>query len=188
MEAFMGKSLSEMTLEELWQLFPIFLTEHQPGWAQQFADEAAWLQKRLPMENIHAITHVGSTAVPGIWAKPIVDILVEAAPGVCLADLKNAILAAGYICMAQSENRLSFNKGYTSEGFAEKVFHLHLRCAGDCDEIAFRDYLIAHPEAAREYEALKLRLWKDYAHDRDGYTAAKGELVARYTRMAKGGK
>ena len=48
----------------------------------------------------------------------------------------------GYICMSQSENRLSFNKGYTENGFAERTFHLHLRYAGDNNELYFRDYLI----------------------------------------------
>lgn len=181
----MGKPLSEMTLEELWQLFPIFLTEHQAGWAQQYAEEEAHLRHVLPADNVLAIHHIGSTAIPGIWAKPIVDILVEAVHDAELLDLKPAILAAGYICMSQSKDRLSFNKGYTSEGFAEKVFHLHLHRAGDRDELFFRDYMIAHPEAAQEYEELKLRLWKQYEHDRDGYTHAKGELVARYTTLSK---
>ncbi|MBR5266614.1 MAG: GrpB family protein, partial [Lachnospiraceae bacterium] len=88
-------------------------------------------------------------------------------------------------CMSQSENGLSFNKGYTENGFAERVFHLHLRYAGDNNELYFRDYLIEYPEAAKEYEELKLRLWKEYEHDRDGYTNAKAELVKLYTDKAK---
>lgn len=80
---------------------------------------------------------------------------------------------------------MSFNKGYTEDGFAERVFHLHLRYAGDHDELFFRDYLIEHPEAAREYEKLKLSLWKEYEHNRDAYTDAKTELVKKYTEQAK---
>ena len=80
---------------------------------------------------------------------------------------------------------MSFNKGYMEEGFADKVYHLHLRYAGDNDEIYFRDYLNAHPEVAKEYETLKLGLWKRFEHDRDGYTAAKSEFVTKYTELAK---
>ena len=87
--------------------------------------------------------------------------------------------------MSQSENGLSFNKGYTENGFAERVFHFHLRYAGDNNELYFRDYLIEYPAVAKEYEELKLRLWKEYEHDRDGYTNAKTELVKKYTEQAK---
>ena len=66
--------------------------------------------------------------------------------------------------------------GYTDNGFAEKVYHLHLRLEGDHDELYFRDYLIEYPQAAKEYEQLKLSLWKQFEHDRDGYTAAKPPL------------
>ena len=87
--------------------------------------------------------------------------------------------------MFQSEEWISFNKGYTEDGFAERVFHLHLRYTGDNDELYFRDYLIEHSAAAKEYEELKLKLWKKYEHNRDAYTDAKTELVRRYTEMAR---
>ena len=58
--------------------------------------------------------------------------------------------------MSQSENGLSFNKGYTGNGYAERVFHLHLRYVGDNNELYFRDYLIEQPDVAKEYEELKL--------------------------------
>lgn len=69
-------------------------------------------------------------------------------------------------------------------GFAERVFHVHLRFMGDNDEIAFRDYLNGHPDTAREYEQLKLSLWKDYEHDRDGYTEAKTEFIRKCMKLA----
>ncbi|MBQ8537953.1 MAG: GrpB family protein [Clostridia bacterium] len=179
----MGKKLSEMTLEELWQLFPICLTEHQSLWYEWYAKEEGLLKNDL---SSHVrISHIGSTAISSIWAKPIVDILVEIPKGSQLLDYKALIINSGYICMSQSENRLSFNKGYTENGFAERVFHLHLRYAGDNDELYFRDYLIEFPEAAREYEKLKLSLWKEYEHNRDAYTNAKAELVKKYTKQAR---
>ena len=179
----MGKKLSEMSLEELWQLFPIFLTEHQECWKEWYLEEESFLKKTLP--QIERISHIGSTAVPSIWAKPIIDILVEVPQGGNLSDYKDLVMSNGYICMSQGEERLSFNKGYTEDGFAERVFHLHLRYAGDNKELYFRDYLTEYPEAAKKYEELKLQLWKQYEHNRDGYTEAKTELVNQYTEKAR---
>ena len=87
--------------------------------------------------------------------------------------------------MSASENRISLNKGYTPNGFAKKVFHLHLRLEDDADEIYFRDYLNSHPDVAKEYEELKLQLWKEYEHNRDAYTNAKTQFVKKYTNLAK---
>lgn len=87
--------------------------------------------------------------------------------------------------MSSNENRISLNKGYTEDGFAEKVFHLHLRLKDDINEIYFRDYLNAHQDIAKEYEKLKLKLWKKYEHNRDAYTNAKTEFVKKYTELAK---
>lgn len=92
---------------------------------------------------------------------------------------------SGYICMSASDTRMSFNKGYTSEGYADKVFHIHFHRIGDNDEILFRDYLIAHPMAAKEYERLKSSLLPKYSHDHDGYTDAKSEFVRKIVGLAK---
>ena len=181
----MGKKLSEMSLEELWQLFPIILTEHKPYWSEWYAEEAAMLKEVLPANQVVRISHIGSTAIEGIWAKPIIDILVEITEDSDFQFFKKFVIEAGYLCMSENNQRLSFNKGYTENGFAERVFHLHLRRSGDNDELYFRDYLIAHPDAAKEYEKLKLSLWKPYEHDRDGYTEAKAGLIKEYTLKAK---
>ena len=179
----MGKKLSEMSLEELWQLFPIFLTEHQTCWKEWYFEEAAFLKKEIP--QVERISHIGSTAIPSIWAKPIVDILVEVPMECDLIRCKDLIVNSDYACMGQSESRISFNKGYTESGFDERVFHLHLRYIGDNDELYFRDYLIEHPNVASEYEKMKLKLWKEYEHNRDGYTNAKTDFVLKYTKKAK---
>ena len=179
----MGKKLSGMSLEELWRLFPIILTEHQDCWGNWYLEEENLLKTVFP--QVERTSHIGSTAIPTIWAKPIIDILVEVPKGSNLLDYKSLIVNNGYICMSQSEDRISFNKGYTENGFAERVFHLHLRYAGDNDELYFRDYLIEFPDIAKEYEKLKLSLWKEHEHNRDAYTNAKTEFVKKYTEKAK---
>lgn len=179
----MRKKLSEMSLEELWQLFPIFLAEHQDCWKGWYLEEESLLKQIL--QQIDRISHIGSTAISTIWAKPIIDILVEVPKESNLLYHKGLIIKNGYICMMQSENRISFNKGYTAGGFADRVFHLHLRYSGDNDELYFRDYLIEHPDVASEYDRLKLELWKEYEHNRDGYTNAKEKFVKKYSEKAK---
>lgn len=129
------------------------------------------------------IEHIGSTAVKGIWAKPIIDILVEIDGDLVLVSKR--LQEAGFICMNESRDRISLNLGYTIHGFASKVYHIHLRHVGDHDEIFFRNYLRKHPETAKSYQKLKLELWRQYEHDRDGYTNAKTDFVRRYTELAK---
>ena len=177
----MGKVVSEMTREELWELFPIQLTEHKEYWKDWYREEALVLSLVLPQHV--CIYHIGSTAVQGIWAKPIIDILVEA-PAEDHQAVKEVLLQKRYICMAQSEKSMDFNKGYTPDGFAKRVFHLHLRDVGDHDELYFRDYLNEFPEIAREYEQLKLSLWKRFEHDRDGYTEHKTDFIRLYIQRA----
>ena len=81
--------------------------------------------------------------------------------------------------------QMVFNKGYTPHGFAEKVYHLHVRHFGDHDELYFRDYLIEHDDVSDEYGNLKLSLLEEFAHNRDGYTEAKTEFVKKYTKLAR---
>ena len=67
-----------MSLEELWELFPIYLTEHQNCWSKWYEEEQNILKRILPTTKLGLqIYHIGSTAIHGIWAKPIVDILIE---------------------------------------------------------------------------------------------------------------
>ena len=114
------------------------------------------LLARLPEGAIFRLSHVGSTAIDGIWAKPTVDMVLEAADAAAFKRLDAAIPTCGYIRMRSEEGRVSFNRGYTPKGFAQEVFHLHLRLPGDADEVFFRDYLNLRPDLAAEYERLKL--------------------------------
>ena len=181
----MSPSLEEMSLEELWQLFPIFLREHQDEWKDWYEEERLQLLSFLPEHQIVRLSHIGSTSVKTIWAKPIVDILLEIPKETDMTVMKDLLLQNGYLLMSESQGRMSFNKGYTLSGFAERVFHLHLRYEGDHDELYFRDYLQEHPAVAKDYEKHKLSLWKQYEHNRDAYTEAKTDFIKSYTEEAK---
>ena len=181
----MKNKLEEMTQEELWQLFPIFLVEHRAEWADRYQEESRSLLNQLPEGLVKRISHVGSTAIPGIWAKNIVDILLEVASKEDLAVLVEILKEKGWRVMFQDAEQCSLNKGYTEDGFADRVFHLHLLLVGDHDELYFRDYLLGHPEIAKDYEQMKLGLWKQFEHDRNSYTDAKTDFIQRYTQLAK---
>ncbi len=181
----MGKELSEMTLEELWDLFPISLVKHDEQWKECFKEIESTIKDLLAGYPVKRISHIGSTAINGIWAKPIIDILVEIERNDDMDKATVLMQKNGFILMCKEQNRISLNLGYTENGFADRVYHLHLRYKGDNDELYFRDYLNEFPETAKSYERLKLDLWKRYEFDRDGYTAAKTEFIIRYTKGAK---
>lgn len=182
-----NKRLEDMTLEELWELFPVVLTPHQSHWKVWAEEEICFLEKTLSVYS-PLCHHIGSTAIPGIYAKPIIDILIEIAPVVDRSCVRKALENVGYICMSESVSRQSFNKGYTLSGFAEKVFHVHIHNIGDDDEIRFRDYLIDNPSVAHEYEVLKRSLLPEYKNNRDGYTAAKSDFIRRIINIGSPGK
>ena len=181
----MGKDLSEMTLEELWELFPVFLVPHDDQWKDYYNEIGKTLRGLLSEQPVERISHIGSTAIQGIWSKNIVDVMVEIPQSADMKNMAQILEENGFTVMSAGTNRISLNKGYTANGFAEKVYHIHLRYTGDNNELYFRDYLNEHPDVAKEYEALKLRLWKQFEHNRDAYTDAKTDFISKWTAEAR---
>ncbi|WML32723.1 GrpB family protein [Clostridium sp. OS1-26] len=184
----MGKVLSEMSLEELWELFPIILKEHNPAYKEWYLSEKGGIVNAIGENNIKQINHIGSSAIEGLIAKPTVDILLEINCNCDIEQIKYKLSNAGWTLMSYENKpdlKMSFNKGYTPNGFAEKVFHLHVRFSGDWNELYFRDYLLIHKEVAEEYGKLKQELKEQYKHNRDGYTTAKTEFIMKYTKIAR---
>lgn len=181
----LSKELTEMTLQELWELFPVTLVAHNDKWKQYYDEIESLLQCALAECPVERISHIGSMAVSGIRAKDIVDVLIEVSENSDIGDTAKVMEENGFIRMSDKAERISFNRGYTKDGFADKVFHVHLRYAGDNDELYFRDYLNENPQTANEYETLKLQLWKRFEHNRDAYTDAKTAFVEKWTSEAK---
>jgi GrpB-like predicted nucleotidyltransferase (UPF0157 family) len=184
----MAKELSDMTLEELWELFPIVLEEYNPEYPKWYSDIERELMKVIDRTDIYRMTHIGSTAVEGLLSKPTIDILLEVQETCDLDAMVKAVVDSGWGLMSSNDEpivRRDLNKGYTKFGFADKVFHLHIRYPSDSDELYFRDYLKNHPDVVEEYRMLKLELIEDYRNDRDTYTSAKSEFVKKYSKFGK---
>ncbi|WP_205650079.1 GrpB family protein [Actinoplanes solisilvae] len=163
----------------------ISLHPYDPAWPARFESEAAVLAEVLGPYVTGGIHHVGSTAIPGLSAKPIVDIMI----GVTDLDSSRACiepLAGLDYCYAPY--REDVMHWFCKPNPARRTHHLHLVPTGSArfvDVLAFRDYLRAYPEAAERYEALKQRLAAEHAHDRNAYTDGKTDLVATLTAEAR---
>ena len=111
----MNNPLQKMTNEELWALFPIILSEHRAEWTKFYEQEKDTIISALGTNNISRINHIGSTSVPGLIAKPTIDILLEIPTDADIPSLTTALISAGYICNMQPNNpapHLMFMKGY----------------------------------------------------------------------------
>lgn len=182
------KELRDMTPGELGRLFPIQISDYDPRWREFFDREKAFLRSHFSKKEVLSVEHIGSTAVPGLKAKPTVDILVQISDNFPPDKLARVLADEGYHSIDMLENpppHLMFTKGYTKQGYAGQAFHIHVRYKGDWDEIPFRDYLISHPGRAREYEDLKIFMAERYRNDREGYTEAKGDFIEKTVALAR---
>ncbi len=89
----MGKKLQGMSLEELWELFPIILTEHKDVWDEWYVEEKTFLESILP--DSFKIHHIGSTVIKNIWAKPIIDMLIEIPKNYTIETVNDILIKYG---------------------------------------------------------------------------------------------
>jgi len=180
--------LEESPGERRARIYPVVLSDYNPEWPDWFLEEKCRLETLIGSDSIVGIHHYGSTAVPGLVAKPTIDILLEIDPETDIDKFVATLPAPEYIFLSGSgltiptpPPHLMFLKGYLDDGFAEKVYHIHVVYPGEHDELRFRDYLQSHPDAAAEYGRLKQSLITEYKHDRDGYTHAKSEFIKSHS-------
>lgn len=154
----------------------IRVAAHDSAWAGRFSEAAEALAQAFGA--VVAIHHIGSTSVPGLAAKPIIDLCVEI-DTLARADAREAdVVALGY--EALGEHGLPRRRYYRREENGERTHHVHLWAAGDPEvarHLAFRDYLIAHPDVADRYGDLKTALAAQFEWDVDGYIAGKDAFV-----------
>lgn len=183
-----ARALGEMSVHELGTLFPIIVSAYDPAWPARYTAEAALITEAHGPGTVVRLSHIGSTAVPGLLAKPTIDILLEVADDVDEERLVRSFAAIGYVHDLQPERpapHLMFMKGYTPDGFSGQAFHVHVRFRGDWDEFYFRDYLADHPAEAERYAALKRRLQERHEFDREAYTEVKTAFVRAVTMRAR---
>lgn len=151
---------------------------HNPQWKKDFATESEQITIALG-ENLVTVHHIGSTAIPHIYAKPIIDFLVEV-KNINLVEEKNsAMKALGYKAMGEFGlvGRRYFRKKNPS---GIRTHHVHIYQVDSSEikrHLAFRDYMIAHPEDAEQYSKLKRELAKKYPYDIEGYMDGKDEFI-----------
>jgi len=158
----------------------IELVEPDPTWATQYESEANVLRSVLPVVDGMRLEHFGSTAVPGLSAKPIIDILVIHPQPTMWAALVEPLTSVGYAYWSENprRDRMFFVKGMPPFG-VRRTHHVHVRLAQDAiTELAFRDLLRADPTLVRRYEIVKEDLAARFPNDRDAYTEGKTEFVA----------
>ena len=162
------------------------IVEHDPAWPAAYERERALIARALG-DHMLGIEHVGSTAVPGLGAKPIIDITVgvrDLADGErCVGPLEE--LGYEYRGEAGIPGRLYFSKPTTRP----RTHQIHMVPHGSDfweRHVLFRDYLRERPEEAEEYYRLKLRLAAQFRDDRVGYTEAKTEFIESALTRARG--
>ncbi|MBF2027146.1 MAG: GrpB family protein [Oscillatoriales cyanobacterium C42_A2020_001] len=176
------------------RLSKVEMVPHDPQWRHAFEAEA----KRVAVaigQNVVAIHHIGSTAIPGIYAKPIIDLLVEV-DDITLVDACNSTMQAlGYEVVGEFgiPGRRFFSKDNAA---GDRTHHVHAFQTNSPQverNLAFRDFLIAHPHYAQTYSELKQKLAKQYPNDIEGYGDGKAAFIeamhakAQAWRMQSGG-
>lgn len=161
----------------------VVLQPHSAEWAAEFERAravicAAW------GDNVLSVEHIGSTAIIGIWAKPILDIAVILKS---FAEMDvSALRAVGYtyIGYRQPDARHFFLR---EDENGREIEYIHCYEPGNADLarcLRFRDYLNAHPDAAEEYSRLKIKLAQAHADDRYAYSAAKADFITNILRLS----
>jgi GrpB-like predicted nucleotidyltransferase (UPF0157 family) len=152
---------------------PIEVVDYDPGWPRRYADERDRIAAALG-DSVVAIEHVGGTAVPGLPAKPVIDIMVGVPDIERAGQAVAGLINLGYQYVPELESQLP-ERRYFRRGTPE-THHVHMVAVSSDfweEHLLFRDYLRTHPQAAEEYGKLKRGLADRFRFDRDAYRAGK---------------
>lgn len=155
------------------------LVPYDPSWPGAFAVERSRLEAMLPGVLLD-IEHIGSTAVPGMAAKAVIDLLAGVDSMTLVKSIAAQVCAAGYTTSAAFNATLVDRSWFMRSANGQRTHHLHVVVhGGDIwrEHLAFRDALRADPPLAQAYATLKSQLAARHASDRDAYTAAKTEFI-----------
>jgi len=157
---------------------------HNPSWRSKFEDESKQIALALG-ENVVTIHHIGSTSIPNIYAKPVIDFLVEVKDIAKVDEQSSAIAALGYEVMGEFgiPGRRYFRK-QNEDIRTHNVHTFEVNSPEIIRHLAFRDYMIAHPEAAQKYSELKRQLAQQYPNDINGYMDGKDSFIKEMEQKA----
>ncbi len=158
---------------------------YNPQWKKSFESESRQIAKVLG-KNLVVIHHIGSTAIPNIYAKPIIDLLIEVKDINLVREQTPAMVGLGYEAMGEYGlvGRRYFRKE-NPPGIRTHHVHIYEIYSPEIERhLAFRDYMIAHPEQVEQYSHLKQELAQKYPEDIEGYMDGKDEFIKRIERKA----
>jgi GrpB-like predicted nucleotidyltransferase (UPF0157 family) len=185
----MAKELNKMTTDELGRLFPIIIVDYNPDWPELASIESENILEAVGKDVIINIEHIGSTAVPGLCAKPTIDFLIEISETTNCDLLIKQLQRIDYQFIPKHENpppHMMFAKGYSESGITGQTFHIHVRYPGDWDELIFRDYLKKNQPVLDDYARLKRELADKFRNDREKYTDSKAIFIKNTILIARG--
>jgi GrpB-like predicted nucleotidyltransferase (UPF0157 family) len=160
---------------------------HNPRWKNEFEQEAQKI-KEIYQELILDIHHIGSTSVPGLIAKPIIDIMPVVSDINAVDKFDQQMRALGYEPLGENgiSDRRFFRKN--NKEASKRTYHVHIFDQSNQNDIirhlAFKAYLIAHPEIANQYGNLKSRLAATYPNDIESYIAGKNDFIKETEKQA----
>ena len=157
---------------------PIIIALYSRDWKCEFRKEEQRLLSALP--NGIFIEHIGSTAVPGLSAKPIIDIMLGTGTLEIIDTLIPILFTLGYEYMPRNEVQIPERRFFAKPFIRPRRFHLHAVVAEGCfwkEHLIFRDCLRNDPGLMRQYAALKQQLAQQYYDNRDSYTNAKTDFI-----------
>jgi len=164
----------------------VVIRDYDPQWPRQFAEIAARVRAAFAGGPLLAIEHVGSTAVPGLAAKPIIDLDMVIPSEADLPDAGSRLAALGYVY--EGDNGIPGRTAFLWPPGTQR-HHLYVCASGNLElrrQLAFRDYLRVNPGAARRYESLKRDLARRFREDRRAYSDGKTEFVEAVLAKAGG--
>ena len=167
----------------------VMIVDYDPRWSDAYLAEARSLTELFTDTEVH-VEHIGSTSIPGLGAKPIIDILLGAGQLREIEDRIGAIEGLGYVYIPEYEKALPERRYFQKDSEGVRTHHLHgveFESTFWFDHILFRDHLRSHPEVAASYYRLKQELAERFRADREKYTASKGEFIRGVLAAARRG-
>ena len=181
------KKTLEQRIEEAFRE-EISIAPYDPEWPNLYENQAVFLRSKLPRSVVIKIEHFGSTAVPGLPAKPVFDVLVQVSS---LEETKEQVVpileAEGYDYFWRTDVSPAYAWFIKRDSEGKRTHHLHMVAADSklWERLYFRDYLRDFPEEAKRYAVLKSFLAEEHPNDRVAYTEGKTEYVVSITEKAK---